>query len=242
MAIAVKYLRKQGALGCSAPSSISRLVRLRSPNRNSNSLYPLSPIAARPKHSSPFSIVTSKMKTSVAWILLVPLTYTPTFAQDVLLPGYGNYPWTPVCAQACLQAFRPYWLSCTDSELAKKPYDPVNLATPPSCYTSNPVFLTSAAWCFHSRCTPDITIVRLEAYWQVAVPGSGGLKQLPPPMWSYTVALDRVNPKPPTNQLVVGDIWLNETSLLPEMAYVALANGMASLIHEEVNESKFRYL
>ena len=180
------------------------------------------------------------MKVPLAWVLFIPLACTPASAQDVLLPGFGNYPWTPVCAQACLQSFRPYWLNCTDLEQAKKPYDPVNPATSPSCYASSPAFLTSAAWCFHSRCSPDITIANLEAYWRGAIASPGGLKQKPPPMWSYTVALDRVDPKPPKTQLVVGDIWLNETSLLPEVAYTAAANGLITLIHEEVNESKFR--
>jgi len=214
------------ALVCWPQFPIFRLLQLGSPSPNSYSLLTL---------SGPRT-----MKPPSTFVLLLPLAFTPAFAQDVLLPGYGNYPWTPVCAQACLQAFRSYWLSCTDLELTKKPYDPVKPPTPPSCYAANPEFLTSAAWCFHSRCTSDITIARLEAYWQVAVPGNGALKQLPPPMWSYTVALDRVDPKPPTHQLVVGDLWLNETSLIPEMAYAALANGMTSLIHEEINESKFR--
>ncbi|KAK1751294.1 ferric reductase-like transmembrane component [Echria macrotheca] len=162
------------------------------------------------------------------------LPFLHIWAQDVLLPGYGNYPWNPICAQSCLQSFRSYLLNCTDLELAKKPFDPIAPPTPPSCYASDPAFLTSAAWCFFSRC-PDESIASLEAYWQVA---ATGLKTLPP-RWSYTIALDRVSPKPPAMQLTMTDISLNQTSLLPEASYLAAANGMVSLYAEQVRESKY---
>ena len=157
-------------------------------------------------------------------------------AQDVLLPGYGNYPWNPICAQSCLQSFRPYLLNCTNLELAKKPFDPVAPPTSASCYASDPAFLTSAAWCLFSRC-PDESIGTLEAYWQVA---TTRVKTVPP-KWSYTVALDKVDPKPPTMQLAMTDLSLNQTSLLPEAAYQAAWNGMVSLYAEQVRESKYRY-
>lgn len=180
------------------------------------------------------------MKVVLARLPLALLTCTPAFAQDVLLPGYGNSPFDPICAQACLQTLRPYWLNCTDLELAKKPFDYAAPSTSPSCYGSDPAFLTSAAWCVHSRCPPDTKVAKLEAYWQMAATAATRLRTLPPPKWSYTVALGKVDPKPPKNQLTVDDVWLNETSLLPEVAYLAAVNGMVSLFHEQVTESQFR--
>jgi hypothetical protein len=165
----------------------------------------------------------------------VLLPFLPTLAQDLLLPGYGNYPWHPICAQACLQSFRAYILNCTDLELAKKPFDPVVPPTPPSCYATDPAFLTSAAWCLFSRC-PDEEIATLEAYWQATATRARTV----PPKWSYTVALEMVDPKPPTLQLRTADLSLNQTSLVPDQAYLALWNGMTSVFNEEVNESKFR--
>ncbi|KAK0716823.1 hypothetical protein B0T26DRAFT_646665 [Lasiosphaeria miniovina] len=154
-------------------------------------------------------------------------------AEDFLV-GYGNYPYDPVCAQSCLQAFRPYLLNCSNFEAAKKPFDPLTPATSPSCYASDAPFLTSAAWCLNTKC-PDESIAKLEAYWQQ---GLSGLKTVPP-KWAYSVALDRVNPKPPTYQLTFKDVLLNQTSLIVEASYLSSWNGMTGLYNEEVDESKF---
>lgn len=163
------------------------------------------------------------------------LPFMHVLGQDVLLPGYGNSPYYPICARACFQAFRPYILNCTDLKLAALPFDPVNPPTPPSCYAKDPAFLASAAWCLSSRC-PDVTVAALEAIWQIT---ASNLRTLAP-SWSYTVALEKVDPKPPKMQLTTTDISLNQTSLIPEAAFVAASNGMVGLVNELVSESKYR--
>ncbi|KAK0716353.1 ferric reductase-like transmembrane component [Lasiosphaeris hirsuta] len=143
-------------------------------------------------------------------------------------------PYDPICAQSCLQAFRPYLLNCSDLEAAKKPFDPLAPATSPSCYAKDTPFLTSVAWCFSSKC-PEESTAKLEGYWQQSV---SGLKAVPP-KWAYSVTLDKVDPKPPSHQLTFNDTHLNRTSLIVESLYLSSWNGMSALYREEVNESKF---
>jgi len=166
----------------------------------------------------------------------LPLFAVPALAQDFLV-GYGNWNYDPICAQSCIQAFRPYLLNCSDLEAAKKPFDPIAPPTTAVCYSKDEAFLTTAAWCLKSKC-PDESIAKLEGYWQQSVTGT----KLVPPKWSYTIALDKVDPKPPTYQLTFNDTKLNRTSLVVENSYLASWNGMTSLYHEEVTESTFRYL
>ncbi|KAK3356341.1 ferric reductase-like transmembrane component [Lasiosphaeria hispida] len=157
----------------------------------------------------------------------------PTLAQDFLV-GYGNYPYDPICAQSCLQAFRPYLLNCSDLEAAKKPFDPLAPATAPSCYAEDTPFLTSVAWCFGDKC-PEESVAKLEGYWQQSISGSKGV----PPKWTYSVALDKVDPRPPSHQLTFNETQLNRTSLVVENSYLSSWNGMSALYEEDVNESKF---
>ncbi|KAK3386492.1 ferric reductase-like transmembrane component [Podospora didyma] len=174
------------------------------------------------------------MKVStLARCLLLLLPGSPALAQDFLV-GYGNYPYDPICAQSCLQAFRSYLLSCSDLEAAKKPFDPLAPPTSPSCYAKDTPFLTSAAWCFSSKCSEE-SIAKLEGYWQKSVSGS----QAVPPKWSYSVALDKVDPRPPAYQLTFSDLQLNRTSLVVESLYLSSWNGMTALYEEDVKESKF---
>ncbi|KAK5655945.1 hypothetical protein OQA88_5080 [Cercophora sp. LCS_1] len=163
----------------------------------------------------------------------VVLLSTTAVAQDFLV-GYGNYPYDPICAQACVLALRPYILNCTDLELAKKPFDFLAPATPASCYASDPSFLTSVAWCFRSKC-PDVAIAHLEGYWQISISGSRAI----PPEWAYSVALDKVDPKPPVYRLTINDTKINQTSIAVETSWLSSFNGNTALYEEDVNESKF---
>jgi hypothetical protein len=174
----------------------------------------------------------------MAWrrlALLLFLSPLLSAAQEFLV-GYGNWNYDPICAQACVQAFRlaPLFLNCSNPEAVKKPFDPLAPPTPPSCYAQDTSFLTSVAWCIHSKC-PDESLAKIEGYWQQRVSGLEAF----PPKWGYSISLDRVDPKPPRYQLTAKDTHLNQTSLIMEISWLAIRNGMTGLYIEEVIESTF---
>ena len=158
-----------------------------------------------------------------------------SLAEDVLV-GYGNRPYDPICGNSCLQAFKPYLLNCSDLEAAKKPFDPLSPATGPSCYAKDTPFLTSVAWCVSTKCAADHTgVSELEGWWERTVTGS----RLAPPKWTYSVALDKVDPRPPAYQLAIKDTNLNRTSVVVENTYQLHWNGMTALYEEYSAESKY---
>ncbi|KAK0751388.1 ferric reductase-like transmembrane component [Schizothecium vesticola] len=152
----------------------------------------------------------------------------------VRITGYGFHPYEPLCAESCLRSFSGYMLACTpmgDSH-SHSHMSP----TPPSCYAQDTAFLTSVAWCFHSKCAElDVPVSKLQQFWEQGVTGTSKVTA----KWSYPAALEQVSPQPPTYQLVADDTDLNRTSLVVPVRYLAQWNVLGGVAREGLVESNF---
>lgn len=168
-------------------------------------------------------------------VLLAPRVLATS---DVLLAGFGFSPYEPLCAESCLRSFTSYMLSCTprgdDDSHSHSHMSP----TSPECYANDTSFLTSVAWCFSDRCADyDIPVSKLQEFWEQSVTGTSKVA----PKWPYSVALENVDPKPPTYQMTSTDTDLNQTSLVSPDSYLAQWNVLGNVAREALVESNYRY-
>ncbi|KAK1493699.1 ferric reductase transmembrane component 4 [Colletotrichum cuscutae] len=120
--------------------------------------------------------------------------------------------------------------------------------TSPECYANDNVFLTSFAWCIHTRCT-DLSIWEIEKYWQsteasirnshrrLDEPGVNVNAYPPAPKWTYQEALSNVNGTPAAT--VVFALPLKEKSLVSDADYQVQYNTMG--IFEKMEVAHERY-
>ncbi len=173
----------------------------------------------------------------LALVLAVLWLLAATKHVSAQLIGYGNELYGPMCAEACLRSLKPYLLSCSTPGVIGNFFDVFSGPTLPDCYAKDEAYLTSAAWCFYSKCTPDgVGLMDLEEFWYKAVTGTETVT----PKWTYSVALAAVDPKPPALGMTMFDRELNRTSLPLESTYLLNLNALVYLHEEEKFQSRYR--
>ncbi|KAL8308395.1 hypothetical protein RB597_000398 [Gaeumannomyces tritici] len=150
-----------------------------------------------------------------AWLGLLAL---PTAAQYHLI-GLGYLPYDPLFAESCLRSLSTYTLGCTlEMDMAGGHGGHAMSMTPPECFAADDAFLTSVAWCLHSKCADSgVPASKLESFWEQFVTGSAGRL---PAKWTYTEALAAVDPRPPSRQPDASDYELNVTSVVNPVVYL----------------------
>ncbi|KAH7036005.1 uncharacterized protein B0I36DRAFT_421557 [Microdochium trichocladiopsis] len=165
-----------------------------------------------------------------------------------LLVGYGNSPYNPLCAEACLRSFSSLQLDCEflsannddqpDHSGSGHSRRHAMMDTTPECFANNTPFLTSVAWCMSTKCAeqsgvPDSLV---QHYWEYWITGTKGAV---PPKWSYAEALAAVDPAPPVAELEPSNMMLNETSLVAPGTYLAQWNVLGAVNYEIERESTY---
>ncbi|KAK4461312.1 ferric reductase-like transmembrane component [Cladorrhinum samala] len=172
---------------------------------------------------------------AVRWVVgLVGLSACPASGQ--LLAGYGFYPYEPLCAESCYRALSSYMLDCTPTAAGHDHDHGHGAATPPECYAANTPFLTTVAWCFHTKCEQNgVPVSKIQWFWERSVTGSPSVQA----KWTYSTALDHVDPRPPASQLNDSHTYLNDTSIVSPVAYLKQWNVLGMVARENRVESKF---
>ncbi|KAK4096395.1 hypothetical protein N658DRAFT_569889 [Parathielavia hyrcaniae] len=168
-------------------------------------------------------------------LLILGLGGTLPCQASVGLPGITNPINDPACAHACTGSLSGYALECSHvdhTKLSSHGHGPAT-HTSPDCRAGDTPYLTTLAWCLHTKCAPyNVPTSRLEAVWEEKATGVGSV----PAKWSYTEALLQVA-EPPTRQLVMGDS-INATMLAPEFWNVSFDTAVI-MAYESRMESIF---
>lgn len=168
-------------------------------------------------------------------LLVLGLSFGLPSRASVGLPGITNPIDDPACAYACTGSLSGYALSCSHvdhSRLSDHGHGPY-IHTSPDCRANDEPYLTTLAWCLHTKCLPyNVPTSRLEAIWEQEATHDPSV----PAKWSYTEALLNVA-EPPTRQLVMGDA-INATLLAPEFWNVSFDTTVV-MAYESKMESTF---
>ncbi|KAF2452346.1 ferric reductase like transmembrane component-domain-containing protein [Lineolata rhizophorae] len=154
------------------------------------------------------------------------------------LNGFPANPYDPYCAMSCLRSLSSLMLGCSNHD-----GDTVGMMasmTSSSCWASDTPYLTSLAWCMHTKCAAfGIPNSKLEYFWETQATGqsSAGVETVPA-KWSYAEALAHVT-EPPTIQLTATDTDLNTTSLVSPAVYLSQWNVLTSVQTETARENGY---
>ena len=116
----------------------------------------------------------------------------------------------------------------------------MTMMTSSLCWASNTPYLTSLAWCMHTKCAEfNVPNSKLESFWEQEATGqsTAGVSTVPA-KWSFAEALANV-PGPPLYQLTVDDLDLNTTSLVPSETYLMQWNVLTSVQRETTVENGY---
>lgn len=130
--------------------------------------------------------------------------------------------YSPRCAYSC-QAATPKTLDCPDDahEHGDMDMEEMVMSPSPECLATNPFYLRSLAWCIHTHCSTDASMVpELEEWWVLNV--AGRYTHQPVPNITYQEAVGEVE-KPPTDVLSEDEV-MNRTVLVDEDTYIANDN------------------
>lgn len=151
------------------------------------------------------------------------------------LQGLGININQPQCATACRNAiwFNP--LPCTPHDTGHSHGGHHSPDTSPQCFSSDPNFLTTLAWCIKQRC-PDIEVWRIERFWREDSL-SGRIDPIPPPpKWTYQESLANIE-EPPKIPLRMGQP-LNRTFLIADPTYDSVYRGGIGMESMEIAHAK----
>lgn len=175
--------------------------------------------------------------------LALSLLAAPAFAQIV---GLGSNPGFPWCASACARTLAQVSISCS----SKETYSGLSLAssvvTEPACYAGDTPYLTTLAWCVHTRCMPyDLTDAQLDTFWDgpvVVNPSAGvdGEAVLAKVKWSYAETLEHI-PTPPTKPLNESGL-LNYTAEVLDIQWLYQFNTDNSAIPAAIVQAQYGYV
>ena len=136
--------------------------------------------------------------------------------------GIGIATRRPLCAYACRDALSSLYLDCTKI-VGNKDGQDIAITTP-ACRRSNVPWLSSLAYCFEQKCGNENTQESLtESAWWAIVGRNPGVADYP-----YSLPS-----KPPTSQLKLDDISLNETSLVNDELYDAVLLALQEVEFQE---------
>jgi len=180
------------------------------------------------------SLTAMKLFQSV-WLLASPVFADVPFSGA--LNGFPVNPYDPFCAMSCLRSLSSLMLSCSSMG------DMVGMmmmTTQPACWAENTPYLTSLAWCMHTKCAEfDIPSSKFELFWETQATGQGNAGvQSVPAKWSYSEALANT-PKPPKIQLSPVDEWLNDTSIVSPLIYQKQWNILTGVQRETKLENTY---
>lgn len=153
------------------------------------------------------------------------------------LDGFPVNPYDPFCAMSCLRSLYSLMLSCSSMG---DTVGMMTMTTTSACWAENTPYLTSLAWCMHTKCAEyNITNSKLEYFWETETTGQSNAGEIGvPPKWSYSDTLLNI-PNPPTIQLTPSDKWLNDTSLVSPLVYQEQWNVLTSVQRETVHENAY---
>ncbi|KAF2098869.1 hypothetical protein NA57DRAFT_76105 [Rhizodiscina lignyota] len=165
------------------------------------------------------------------------LLATSVLGDQGALTGFPANPYDPYCAMSCLRSLYTLTLSCSDMGAT---LGMMTSMTSSSCWASNTPYLTSLAWCMHTKCAEfDVPNSKLEWFWETEATGQSTAGQvLVTPKWSYSEALANV-PQSPTKQLSASDTWLNVTSLVSPDVYLEQWNVLTGVQRETTVENSY---
>jgi hypothetical protein len=150
---------------------------------------------------------------------------------DTGLIGLPAHSYNPVCATACLRCLYTMMLNCSNGG---DMVGMIQLMTSTECYAQDTAYLTSVAWCAHTKCASrDPSPVLMEYWWDRQITGQKNalpIGSTAPPKWTYAEALSHASP--PTVQLLPTDTMLNTTSAVPPESYEAQFNVLSSTQRE----------
>lgn len=139
--------------------------------------------------------------------------------------GFGVNPYDPPCAHAYLRSITSLKLTCShDVEEEGHSHGP-SAMTPPSCRAQDKPYLSTLAWCMHSRCS-DIATSQLQAFWET----SGTEDPSVAAMWDYPTAL--ASSSEPSVAVTEDTAVLNFTAIADEDTYLAQFNSMTAVYRE----------
>ncbi|KAE8454198.1 hypothetical protein EG329_005123 [Mollisiaceae sp. DMI_Dod_QoI] len=177
------------------------------------------------------------MKAPSSSILLSACLLATSVLGEGELNGFPANPYDPYCAMSCLRSLYSLILSC--STMGDRVGMMTSMTTS-SCWASNTPYLTSLAWCMHTKCAEfDVPNSKLEYFWEQEATGqsTAGVK-IVPPKWSYAEALETLT-QPPTKQLTAADTDLNTTSLVAPDVYQQQWNVLTSVQRETKTENGY---
>ncbi|KAF6787314.1 ferric-chelate reductase, partial [Colletotrichum musicola] len=123
-------------------------------------------------------------------VFLVFLTLGRVCSASIGLTGIDSFENKPFCATACYGSLSSYRLDC--SEVHGDPDDHhAHVMTSPECRADNAPFLTSLAWCIHSKCEEvgeHLSTSEIEEFWERTAGGDSAVQ----PRWSYRQALANI--------------------------------------------------
>ena len=152
------------------------------------------------------------------------------------LVGYGIEPYKPLCAHTCLRSLSTLMLECSSHMHMGGHMHGGPPPTTPQCRAGDTPWLTTLAWCIHTKCV-GLKTSELETFWEQQSTESPSVS----PKWDYSTALNEVM-KPPTKQLSSTDESLNSTALVDGAGYEAQFNALSTVQRENVVESGFGYV
>ncbi|KAK4183900.1 putative ferric reductase transmembrane component [Podospora australis] len=172
---------------------------------------------------------------------LIPF-FSLLFSGPVLsaLVGFGLNPYNIFCASACHWSLLSSPLSCSAS--IDTPVFIGWAITSNECKANDTAFLTTLAWCLHTKCNQEngYRVSELENFWETqATRDMANFKDKirfpkPPPKWTYSEALAYVFENGPPNRTMKAGEVLNFTSIVPEKSYVAQMNTAFGVTREQV--------
>lgn len=126
------------------------------------------------------------------------LAYVLAFALAATAHGFIGITidmYQPSCAHGCRRVIQGVRLGC--SEVKADDIYGINAthSTTPSCFASDPAFLTTLAWCIEDACAQETappTAWEVKKYWTEHVSGDKGVA----PIWSYAETLQNIEDTP----------------------------------------------
>jgi hypothetical protein len=106
--------------------------------------------------------------------------------------------------------------------------------TSPACRAGDSAYLTTLAWCMHTKCAEDaVPTWLLEKYWAEQASGDSAVA----PKWDYGATIANIS-QPPTRELAPDDV-LDSTALTPEAGWQTQYGTLTTVEFEETTHARY---
>ncbi|KAK3300562.1 ferric reductase like transmembrane component-domain-containing protein [Chaetomium fimeti] len=152
-----------------------------------------------------------------------------------LIGAGGQRMFYPACAYACLRALDPFMLDCSSHDGAGGGHSHGSTGmTSPECRSGNKPYLSTLAWCMHTRCTDDsVPAWELEKFWGEQATQDPTVA----PKWDYGATVANIS-QPPT-EVADPEEMLESTALAPEVPWKTQYNTMTTMEYEETMHARY---